>query len=61
MLLPLCVSDQLVQTQAKGEGSYGSSNLMFQMEEIKKNRPYNEIKVNGKVIKGLLDSRIDIL
>lgn len=36
LLLPLCVGGQSVQTQARGEESFGSSNLVFRVKEVKK-------------------------
>lgn len=32
----------------------------FLMEEVKKNRPFKEITINGKVFKALLDTGADV-
>lgn len=58
VLLPFRVRGQAMQT--RGEGCFGASNLVFWVEEVKKNRPFKEI-TTGQVIKGLLDTRADSL
>lgn len=42
------------------EGSFGSSHLVFWVEEGKKNRPFKEITINGEVSKGLLNTGADV-
>lgn len=55
--LPFCVRGQSIQT--RGDGCFVSSNLVFWVEEVKKNRPFKE-RTTGQVIKGLLDTRADV-
>lgn len=49
-MLPLCVRGQSIRTQ---EGSFGSSSLVFWVEEVKKNRAFKEITINGEAETGL--------
>lgn len=44
---------------SRGQGQFGSSNVVAWVQEIQQNRPFKKIKLNGKTFKGLLYTGAD--
>lgn len=60
LLLPYVNSGNKILQQERRQGGFGSSNLIYWIQEIQHTRPMKTLKINGKEIQGLLDTGADI-
>lgn len=60
ILLPYYSSGQNVTDCPRGKKGFGSSGLAFWVQEISGHRPFKILKIEGKEIKGLIDTGADV-
>lgn len=60
IILPYCTAGKLLSTGLRGEGEFGSSNQMYWAQLVKRGRPELELKLNGKVFRGTVDTGTDV-
>lgn len=60
IILPYFTAGKLLSTELRGEGGFGSSNQMYWAQLVKRGRPELELKLNGKVFLGTIDTGADV-
>ena len=60
LLLPYCSMGSTATQADRGNKGFGSSDLVFWVQETTQKRPMKTLKVNGKNVVGLLDTGADV-
>ena len=60
LLLPYVTMQSQVLDPNRGEKGFGSTDIVAWVQQITRERPMQDIKVNGKTFKGLIDTGADV-
>lgn len=60
LLVPYIPEGQVLQHQKRGTNAFGSSDAIFWVQQVKKEWPQLELKINGKIFTGLINAGADV-